>query len=126
MKNREQASDQKMDSERSLGKEKINPGNIPEIFLSSKSFVIELFFADDIIRPPVTPDMVGPLVWRLYGLKVKDVVEMVSYDDRNFKVEVDRDVINNKHINSLWIHGFNLKVLNRKDSMTARAGNNFV
>ena len=66
--------------------------------------------------------MVPDLVWRRYGLRVTNVSEMNSYDDRNFKVDVAHDVINSKHISSLWPHGFNLKILNRKESLKKRTG----
>lgn len=42
------------------------------------------------IRPELTLQEVERLAERLYGIIVKEICELKSYDDRNFLIQVDR------------------------------------
>lgn len=42
------------------------------------------------IRPNVTEDDARKLAERLYGITTKEIIELISYDDRNFLIHVDR------------------------------------
>lgn len=43
------------------------------------------------ISPPVTKEDVPFLVQKLYGLKTKYIVQLNSYDDKNFFIEVRKN-----------------------------------
>jgi hypothetical protein len=61
--------------------------------------------------------MAVQLIQRLYGLKVKTIQELYSYDDKNFLITVS-DSWENKNIEQLWPHGYVFKILNSVDSMS--------
>lgn len=42
------------------------------------------------IRPLVSEDEAVRLAERLYGITTKEISELISYDDRNFLIQVDR------------------------------------
>ena len=56
------------------------------------------------------------LIEKLYGLEVKTIKELSSYDDKNFLVTVSHRW-SNDNIKELWPHGYVFKVLNYTDSM---------
>ncbi|XP_078692772.1 hydroxylysine kinase-like isoform X4 [Branchiostoma floridae x Branchiostoma belcheri] len=65
--------------------------------------------AEEILeKPHLTEEQAGQLVERLYGLKVKSVKPLDSYDDMNFYVTIDGP--------APWAHGYTLKVMNGTDS----------
>ena len=74
-----------------------------------------------VIRPDMDDKLAIELVSTLYGLKVKTIKELNSYDDRNYRITVEEDHTN-PHIETLWPHGYTLKVLNSRDSPTPHVG----
>lgn len=71
----------------------------------------------DVIRPKVDPGMAKILVERLYGLKVKLINELNSYDDKNFHIVCEDE----KECENPWIvkpdaEGYVLKITNSLDS----------
>lgn len=68
-----------------------------------------------IIRPQMTEKTAIHLVKTLYGLTVRSIKELNSYDDKNYLVQVDAEHTN-PHLETLWPHGYVLKVLNSMDS----------
>ncbi|XP_037960289.1 hydroxylysine kinase [Teleopsis dalmanni] len=67
------------------------------------------------IKPKVDVSIVEGLVRRLYGITTSEIKEIISYDDRNYYIQEDRN-IKNPLIISHWPHGYVLKVLNALDS----------
>lgn len=67
------------------------------------------------IKPDVTEAEAIKLAERLYGIVTKDIVELNSYDDRNFLIHSDRN-IKNPIIPNYWEPGYVLKVHNTLDS----------
>ena len=74
-----------------------------------------------VIKPEIDEKIATELVSKLYGLKVKTIKEMNSYDDRNYTITVEEDHTN-PHIETLWPHGYTLKVLNSMDSPKSHVG----
>ena len=54
-------------------------------------------------------------------LQVTEIKEMVSYDDKNYRVKVAAEH-SNPHITELWHAGYTLKVLNSMDSKKNHVG----
>nr|XP_018909094.1 PREDICTED: hydroxylysine kinase isoform X3 [Bemisia tabaci] len=67
------------------------------------------------IKPPVTDDELPDLVESLYGLKITECKELVSYDDKNYHIQVSETYSNN-YISELPESGFVLKILNSMSS----------
>lgn len=44
------------------------------------------------IRPIVTVEEASKLAERLYGIVTSEIIELISYDDRNFLIKADRFV----------------------------------
>jgi len=76
------------------------------------------------IKPPrVNEATAGDLVRRLYGFEPITVVELPSYDDRNYHVVVaDNDRHGNPYVTEVCRHGYVLKVLNSLDSRKRHVG----
>ena len=53
--------------------------------------------------------------------QVTEIKEMVSYDDKNYRVKV-ASKHSNPHITELWHGGYTLKVLNSMDSKKNHVG----
>jgi len=75
-----------------------------------------------LIRPVMDCNKAVQLVESLYGLKVLDVYELDSYDDRNFHVRVSPKNHCNPHVEQISSHGYVLKVLNAIDSLRPHVG----
>lgn len=82
---------------------------------NNESSNIKLQDPDEELKPRVSRNAIPELVHRLYGLKVKDIKELPSYDDLNFFVLAD-DKFENKNIQSVNKDGYVLKVLNSLQS----------
>lgn len=67
-------------------------------------------------RPELSKDEAIKLAEAKYGIKVTSIEELNGYDDRNFKLEADRKLCDNKNIKDVWPHGYVLKVINAEDS----------
>ncbi|XP_059613237.1 hydroxylysine kinase [Phlebotomus argentipes] len=67
------------------------------------------------IKPTISEKEVEKLAERLYGITVLEISELISYDDRNFFINEDRN-IKNPIIANHSNHGYILKVLNALDS----------
>ncbi|XP_053407225.1 hydroxylysine kinase-like [Mercenaria mercenaria] len=67
------------------------------------------------LKPRIAKDSVPDLVYRLYGLKVREIKELPSYDDLNFFFHAD-NTIENKNIKSVNKDGYVLKVMNSLQS----------
>ncbi len=74
-----------------------------------------------IIRPQMTLDTARELGERLYGLKVKSVKELNSYDDKNYLLMTEPQSTN-PHIKEVCGDGYILKVLNSMDSKKSHVG----
>lgn len=68
-----------------------------------------------IIRPSVTEAKAREIVLNVFGLKVTNVKEFNSYDDRTFYVKVENST-NNPYIQEVTSTGYILKILNSMDS----------
>ena len=75
-----------------------------------------------VIAPQIKLETARKLVKDLYGLKVKGMKEINSYDDKNYKVEVEEDCGENPHIMQVCTDGYILKVLNSMDSPKNHVG----
>ncbi|KAL5280418.1 HYKK family protein [Megaselia abdita] len=67
------------------------------------------------IKPKLTISEAEKLAERLYGIVVKDIKEIIAYDDRNFIIQEDK-IIKNPIITNNWPHGYVLKIVNAHDS----------
>ncbi|KAK2176613.1 hypothetical protein NP493_652g03063 [Ridgeia piscesae] len=67
------------------------------------------------IRPQLSQQTAIVLIESLFGLHVKTIKELNSYDDRNYFISVDNNY-DNPHIADLWSHGYVFKVMNSMDS----------
>ena len=74
-----------------------------------------------VIKPQTNDDTARHLVEKLYGLKVKSVKELDSYDDRNYMVTVEQEH-NNPYIEKVDPNGYILKILNSMDSPKIHVG----
>ena len=74
-----------------------------------------------VIAPQITLETAKKLVQDLYGLKVKSMKEINSYDDKNYRVEVESECTN-PHIQRVCADGYILKVLNSMDSPKQHVG----
>lgn len=74
------------------------------------------------IRPQVDCEKAVQLVETLYSLKVLEVRQLDSYDDRNFHVQVSPERHSNPHVDQIWPHGYVLKVMNSIDSHRPHVG----
>lgn len=68
-----------------------------------------------VIRPVIDHDSVKLLAERLYGISVLELVELNSYDDKNYKIIEDPNV-KNPLITKHSEHGYVLKIMNSMDS----------
>merc|ERR1712168_1482925 len=68
-----------------------------------------------IIRPILDQDVAKKLIESLYGLQVLKITELISYDDKNYKIEVDQDY-NNSYLTAVNDNGYILKILNSLES----------
>ena len=73
------------------------------------------------IRPQTNTTIAINLIKQLYGLTVTRIKELMSYDDRNYFVEVQPEH-SNRNIKQLWQHGYVLKILNSMDSKKHHVG----
>lgn len=73
------------------------------------------------IRPHMTVDTARDLVQHLYGLRVKSVRELNSYDDKNYLVKAEAEC-DNPHIKEVCADGYVLKVLNSMASKESHVG----
>ncbi|CAH1797502.1 unnamed protein product, partial [Owenia fusiformis] len=70
------------------------------------------------VHPPQMNERVAEdLVTILYGMEVTSITPLVSYSDKNYYVTV-KDVNNNPNVETLWPHGYTLKITNSIDSQT--------
>lgn len=67
------------------------------------------------IKPKIDEEGVKLLVERLYGISVLEMVELNSYDDRNYKIVEDPNV-KNPLITNHCPDGYVLKIMNSMDS----------
>ena len=73
------------------------------------------------IRPQMSQKTAIGLIESLFGLQVKTIKELNSYDDRNYFITVDSNY-DNPHIAEVWPHGYVFKVLNSLDSLKKHVG----
>jgi len=73
------------------------------------------------IRPKLCEQTAISLIESLFGLQVRTIKELNSYDDRNYFITVDSNY-DNPHIPELWPHGYVFKVLNSLDSLKKHVG----
>ena len=73
------------------------------------------------IRPQLSQQTAIGLIESLFGLHVKTIKELNSYDDRNYFISVDSNY-DNPHIADLWPHGYVFKVMNSMDSFKKHVG----
>lgn len=66
------------------------------------------------IKPDVDADKAKNILQKIYGLKVLEICELNSYDDKNFLVYVDKNV-KNSYL-TYCADGYVLKILNSLDS----------
>lgn len=76
---------------------------------------VEVLQPGQVIRPKVDKNVAVDLVQRMYGLKVKHIVELNAYDDKNFHVVCKED-FDNPWISEVARDGYVLKVTNSLDS----------
>ena len=67
-------------------------------------------------KPMIPKDFIKDIVLRLYGINVIGWKELNSYDDKNYHIQIDPNINNNKYIDRLHQPGYVLKVLNSNDS----------
>ncbi|KAG8038925.1 hypothetical protein G9C98_003232 [Cotesia typhae] len=67
------------------------------------------------IRPVVSDEIAIKLVEKLYGLKVKNIQELNSYDDKNYRILCDPE-FENPHLKKINHEGYVLKIMNSIDS----------
>ena len=73
------------------------------------------------IRPQLSQQTAIGLIESLFGVHVKTIKELNSYDDRNYFISVDSNY-DNPHIADLWPQGYVFKVLNSMDSFKKHVG----
>lgn len=71
--------------------------------------------ADLMIRPVANDNIVRKIVEKLYGLKVKHIRELNSYDDKNYRIICDEKSVN-EYVNEVASEGYVLKITNSLDS----------
>jgi hypothetical protein len=69
----------------------------------------------NIVRPEIEPKHATSLTGNIFGLRVLHIIELNSYDDRNFHVRVSENS-ENENISKISPDGYVLKVLNSLDS----------
>lgn len=67
-------------------------------------------------KPMIPEDFIKDIVLRLYGINVIGWKELNAYDDKNYHIQIDPSINNNKYIDRLHQPGYVLKVLNSNDS----------
>ena len=73
------------------------------------------------IKPKVTLTQAARLVERLYGIKVKEIKELNSYDDRNYLITLE-EVYEASHLEHDLQKRYVFKVLNSMDSQKVHVG----
>ncbi|KAK3590138.1 hypothetical protein CHS0354_041190 [Potamilus streckersoni] len=63
------------------------------------------------IKPVVTEEEVRELAWRLFGMRVRSMEELTSYDDKNFHLMMEEDY-DNAYIKDIRPDGYVMKILN--------------
>ncbi|KAL3863739.1 hypothetical protein ACJMK2_005478 [Sinanodonta woodiana] len=63
------------------------------------------------IKPVVTEEEVKELAWRLFGMRVRSMEELTSYDDKNFHLIMEDDY-DNAYIKAIRPDGYVMKILN--------------
>lgn len=67
------------------------------------------------ITPKITIEDSKKLLEKLYGLKCKSIIELIAYDDKNYKVIVE-DHCDNENIAQVCENGYVFKILNKLES----------